>query len=151
MYIVCRAHYLFKYRTTLHGFWCALSWQACESVKLSNSDCKIKLQHMSKMFHMYKTGEFTNSCDIWLAGVCRYLNEAYCSLATEILKLLTAVRLPPQTPPPFLLPPLPLTVPLTSPSDARAGSLPLSSAGSAAALRIPPPPGTSGSQDACRG
>ena len=70
---------------------CCCAGQACDSVELSSLECKTKLQHMSKMFQMYSAGEFTNSCDIWLAGICRYLNEAYCSLAPEILQLLTAV------------------------------------------------------------
>ena len=40
---------------------------------------------------MYSAGEFSTGCDIWLAGICRYLNEAYTSITTQILRLLTTV------------------------------------------------------------
>ena len=40
---------------------------------------------------MYSIGEFSTGCDIWLAGICRYLNEAYTSITMEILSLLTTV------------------------------------------------------------
>jgi hypothetical protein len=43
------------------------------------------------MFQMYSEGQFTTGCDIWLAGICRYLNEAYVSLAVPMLKLLSTV------------------------------------------------------------
>ena len=43
------------------------------------------MMHMSKMFQMYATKDFTNGRDIWLAGICRYLNDAYTSLATKVL------------------------------------------------------------------
>ena len=66
-------------------------FQACDTVELTSADSKTKLQHMSKMFQMYSAGEFTPGCDIWLAGICRYLNEAYSSLAVQTLRLLTTV------------------------------------------------------------
>ena len=42
------------------------------------------MMHMSKMFQMYATKNFNNGRDIWLAGICRYLNDAYTSLATKV-------------------------------------------------------------------
>ena len=58
--------------------------QACTSVDLSSEESKTKMIHMSKMFQMYATKEFTNGRDIWLAGICRYLNDAYTTLATKV-------------------------------------------------------------------
>lgn len=56
-----------------------------------SEESKLKLQHMSRMFQMYSEGEFSTGCDIWLAGICRYLNEAYSSLAVQMLTLLSTV------------------------------------------------------------
>ena len=42
------------------------------------------MMHMSKMFQMYATKDFANGREIWLAGICRYLNDAYTSLATKV-------------------------------------------------------------------
>lgn len=61
------------------------SLQACTSVDLPSEESKTKMMHMSKMFQMYATKDFTNGRDIWLAGICRYLNDAYTSLATKVL------------------------------------------------------------------
>ena len=58
--------------------------QACTSVDLPSEESKTKMMHMSKMFQMYATKDFTNGRDIWLAGICRYLNDAYTSLATKV-------------------------------------------------------------------
>ncbi len=58
--------------------------QACTSVDLPSEESKTKMIHMSKMFQMYATKDFTNGRDIWLAGICRYLNDAYTSLATKV-------------------------------------------------------------------
>jgi hypothetical protein len=65
--------------------------QACEAAELLSEESKLKLQHMSRMFQMYSEGQFTTGCDIWLAGICRYLNEAYVSLAVPMLKLLSTM------------------------------------------------------------
>ena len=54
------------------------------SVDLSCEDYKTKMGHMSKMFQMYSTKEFVNGCDLWLAGICRYLNDAYPPLAGKV-------------------------------------------------------------------
>ena len=61
-----------------------LCMQACTSVDLPSEESKTKMMHMSKMFQMYATKDFTNGRDIWLAGICRYLNDAYTSLATKV-------------------------------------------------------------------
>ena len=65
--------------------------QACETVEFVSAECKTKLQHMSKMFQMYSNKEFTSGCDIWLAGICRYLSEAYSSMSAQVIQLLTMV------------------------------------------------------------
>lgn len=65
--------------------------QACDAVEVCSGDTKMKLQHMCRMFQMYSVGEFATGCDIWLAGICRYLHEAYSSLTIQILQLLTTV------------------------------------------------------------
>ena len=62
--------------------------QACSSVDLPSEESKTKMMHMSKMFQMYATRDFTNGCDIWLAGICRYLNDAYASIATKVHNVL---------------------------------------------------------------
>lgn len=41
---------------------------------------------------MYSTRDFTNGCDLWLAGICRYLNDAYAPIASKVLGLLTEVH-----------------------------------------------------------
>ena len=51
---------------------------------LSGEESKSKLVHMSKMFQMYATKDFTNGVDLWLAGICRYLNDAYPPLAVKV-------------------------------------------------------------------
>ena len=51
---------------------------------LASEECKTKMGHMSKMFQMYSTKEFVNGRDLWLAGICRYLNDAYTSLAVMV-------------------------------------------------------------------
>ena len=58
--------------------------QACTSVDLTSEESKTKLVHMSKMFQMYATKDFTNGVDLWLAGICRYLNDAYPPLAVKV-------------------------------------------------------------------
>lgn len=58
--------------------------QACTSVNLPSEECKTKMGHMSKMFQMYATKEFANGRDLWLAGICRYINDAYASLAVKV-------------------------------------------------------------------
>ena len=40
--------------------------------------------HMSKMFQMYATKDFVNGCDLWVAGICRYINDAYPPLAAKV-------------------------------------------------------------------
>ena len=44
----------------------------------------MKLVHMSKMFQMYATQDFSNGVDLWLAGICRYLNDAYPPLSVKV-------------------------------------------------------------------
>ena len=63
-----------------HGF----ALQACTSVDLPSEEGKTKMGHMSKMFQMYSTKEFINGVDLWLAGICRYINDAYASLAVKV-------------------------------------------------------------------
>lgn len=63
--------------------WCA-HLQACMSVDLPLEECKTKMEHMSKMFQMYATKEFVNGRDLWLAGICRYLNDAYPPLTIKV-------------------------------------------------------------------
>lgn len=58
--------------------------QACMSADLPGEDCKTKMGHMSKMFQMYATKKFVNGRDLWLAGICRYLNDAYVPLAVKV-------------------------------------------------------------------
>ena len=58
----------------------------------------MKLVHMSKMFQMYATQDFSNGVDLWLAGICRYLNDAYPPLSVKVcmpslLNLLQSVAL----------------------------------------------------------
>jgi len=62
--------------------------QACTSINLPSEDCKTKMGHMSKMFQMYATKEFVNGPDLWLAGICRYINDAYSSLAVKVWRSL---------------------------------------------------------------
>ena len=73
--------------TARYGSYCHVMLifvQACTSVDLPSEESKTKMMHMSKMFQMYATKDFTNGRDIWLAGICRYLNDAYTSLATKV-------------------------------------------------------------------
>ena len=51
---------------------------------LPSEESKTKLVHMSKMFQMYATRDFTNGVDLWLAGICRYLHDAYPPLAVKV-------------------------------------------------------------------
>ena len=51
---------------------------------LPSEESKTNMMHMSKMFQMYTTKDFTNGRDIWLAGIHRYLNDAYTSFATKV-------------------------------------------------------------------
>ena len=51
---------------------------------LPSEEGKMKMGHMSKMFQMYSTKEFVNGVDLWLAGICRYINDAYASLAVKV-------------------------------------------------------------------
>ena len=70
--------------------------------------------HMTKMLQMYATKEFSNGCDLWLAGICRYLNDAYAPIASDLLGLMAEVSFIvchynhlhscPLHPPPLLLP-----------------------------------------------
>lgn len=48
---------------------------------------------MTKMLQMYATKEFSNGCDLWLAGICRYLNDAYTSLASDLLGQMAEVSM----------------------------------------------------------
>jgi len=56
------------------------------SADLPGEECKTKISHMSKMFQMYATKEFVNGRDLWLAGICRYLSDAYMPLAVKVSK-----------------------------------------------------------------
>ena len=67
--------------------------QACDCVELPSNEGKVKMVHMSKMFQMYSTHEFTANCDVWVSGVCRYLNDVYAPIAASILSLMTDVCL----------------------------------------------------------
>lgn len=68
-----------------------LSPKACDHAVVDTEEARTKILHMGKMFQMYSTREFTNGCDVWLAGICRYLNGAYATLAGRILSLLAEV------------------------------------------------------------
>lgn len=74
MVLLCSKHSLIMY----------VYIQACTSVNLSSEEAKTKLVHMSKMFQMYATKDFINGCDVWLAGICRYLSDAYVPLAAQV-------------------------------------------------------------------
>ncbi len=58
--------------------------QACMSIDLPGEESKTKMGHMSKMFQMYSTKNFTNGRDLWLAGICRYLSDVYTPLAVKV-------------------------------------------------------------------
>ena len=62
-------------------------------MELPSNEGKVKMVHMSKMFQMYSTHEFTANCDVWVSGVCRYLNDVYAPIAASILSLMTDVCL----------------------------------------------------------
>ena len=98
------------------------SLQACTTVNLPSEESRTKLVHMTKMLQMYATKEFSNGCDLWLAGICRYLNDAYAPIASDLLGLMAEVSLivchynhlhsrPLHPPPPSLLPPPSLSHP----------------------------------------
>ena len=48
---------------------------------------------MAAMFDLYhkRDGRYNKSPEMWASGLCRYLNDAYPSLAADILKLLVEV------------------------------------------------------------
>ncbi len=54
------------------------------SIDLPGEESKTKMGHMSKMFQMYSTKNFTNGRDLWLAGICRYLSDVYTPLAVKV-------------------------------------------------------------------